>query len=75
MIGDLKEDLNACNFIMVRYPRKLKEAIYFYGINLITQRKALPYFRKIFTVFRLASAVKWLGEILIYVLSLSYIRV
>lgn len=69
------DHLNTCNFIMARYPQYLKEVMYCYGVNLRTQRKFLPYFRALVTSFRLTSDAKALGAILIYVFSLSYIRV
>lgn len=69
------DHLNTCNFIMARYPQYFKEVMYCYGINLRTQRKYLPYFRALVTSFRLTFDAKSLGAILIYVLSLSYIRI
>jgi len=69
------DHLNTCNFIMAKHPQYFKEVMYCYGINLRTQRKALPYFRTLVTAFRLTTDAKSLGAILIYVLSLSYLKI
>lgn len=69
------DHLNTCNFIIAKHPQYFKEAMYCYGINLRKQRKALPYFRTLVTAFRLTSDAKSLGAIIMYVLSLSYIRI
>ncbi|HEY9135482.1 MAG TPA: glycosyltransferase [Pseudomonadales bacterium] len=69
------DHFNSCSFMLSKYPEYFAEIIYYYGILIRTQRHNLPYFSSLIACFKLTYDIKSLAAILIFCLTLGFVKI
>lgn len=69
------DHLNSCNYILAKYPKYFKNAIYCYSLNVRSNRHNLPYVKSLMFCFKNTYDIKSLFVLIVYFLTFTLVKI